>query len=112
MTDKPYIDPTPTNPSEIIKLASDEYKFRVRVLEELAAARSWRDYHTEEDNRRFNEISERVGNVSSGVGDFKDAKAQVEGARKLIFGVVAIVAGIGGMVLFVLEVLRYAESHK
>lgn len=122
-----------TRPSELGRIKSiagdDPYRQEVLVLLAVMNERSessqawqkkcdeWMRTHDLEDRERFTRGEERMdriersmGGIRSGVNDYEHVKEQVKGARKLILGVVAVVATIGGAIIGFFEILKHWKS--
>lgn len=106
-------DPT-TRPGEFSRIAAlagdDPYRTEVLVMlieqrERGKRHEQWMKDHDRVENMRFSAIEGKLSGAVSGVDDYHENMAQVAGARKLVIGVVAVIAALGGCILFALELL-------
>jgi hypothetical protein len=92
-----------TRPPELVRIAKDEYEFRLTVLEEITESRMWRRSHEKSDDERhafvisdLADLKSRSGNVSSRVGESEKELSKYDGI-KIGLGIAAsIFLVIGG----------------
>lgn len=124
---------TTTRPGEITRIKDlakdDPYRTEVLTLLAILNERSerqeritaehtaWQVEHDKKDEIRFERgdarmsaIERSVGGVSSGVNDWNDAKAQALGMKKLIIGVVAVIAAVGGGIIGLFEIIKLLKD--
>lgn len=85
-----------TGPAEIAALINDEPRYRTFVVLKL-----------QEHGNRLTNIEAKVAGVSSSVNDYESVKQKADGAKRLFLGTIALVAALGGCILFVIEALRF-----
>lgn len=98
---------------EMLEHVGDDSAWRIKQAEAFGEIRAvqryqqlWMESHDRRDDQRFEELGKRVGTVSSGVNDYNNNKQQVLGAKKLLLGAVAVIAAIGGAILFAIDVYK------
>ncbi len=116
----------PLEPSEISRLAGgDAYRFEMllsqknmehtltEMREDLKDHTIWRIEHDKKDALEFQSVREEVRQIrwlatgaQSGVNDYEESKQQFNGMRKLLIGIVAVIAAIGGGIIGLFEILK------
>lgn len=92
-----------TRPPELVRIAKDEYEFRLTVLEEITESRMWRRSHEKSDDERhalviadLNDLKNRSGNVSSRVGASEKELSKYAGIKVGLGMAAAVFLVIGG----------------
>ena len=114
-----HSDPTPTGPGETARISAlannDPYRTEVLLLlntlkENGKRYEQWMQNHERMDSIRFKNIEGRLAGAVSGVGDFRNAEAQVSGAKKLAVGIVSAFTLLGGFIYFIVWLVKELRS--
>ena len=95
-------EPT-TRPGELGRIAHDEIRFRVEVLTGIAELKTMLVAHQNEDERRFDDIEDRLNGAVINIGSVNNARNWALGAKSMLGWIIA-----GIMALATLGISAYA----
>ncbi len=101
----------PTRPGEMSRIADDDREFRITVLRYIDRSDTWREQHTRDDEKRFNDLEVKLTPITSSVNDYNETTQQFAGAKKLVIGIVAIGASIWAIFEAIIYLIKLAKGQ-
>jgi len=92
-----------TDKPELLRIAKDDYEFRVQVLTSQARLEQLIESHMDDDKRQFRELRSRLGSVTSSVGQVRSFRDRIGGMSSLLIVGGALVMSFAGLVLSLIE---------
>lgn len=83
----------------LIRIAKDDYEFRMRMLTSQTRIETLLESHIEDDRRQFNELRSQFLTVSSSVGSVTRDRDRLTGMQKVLMWLASLIAVVGGWLI-------------